>query len=44
MRVIAFRIQTEQKPQDRSVRRAEERRRRARILRVRSPIRPFPGV
>jgi len=44
MRVTAIQTQTERKPQDRSVRHAEERRRRARMLRVRSLIRPTSGV
>ena len=40
----AIRIQTERKPQDRSVCRAENRRYRARKMQVRRPIRPAPGV
>lgn len=39
-----LRTQTERKPQDRSVRRAEERRRRSGMLRALGPIRLNPGV
>ena len=44
MRVTAIQAQTERKQQDRSIRHAEKRRRRARMMRVRGPIRPVPGV
>jgi hypothetical protein len=44
MRVNRIRIQTERKPQDRSVRCAEKRRHQARRRRVRGPIRRAPGV
>ena len=44
MRVTAIQTQTERKPQDRSVRRVEKRSRQARMMRVRGPIRPAPGV
>ena len=44
MRMNGIRIQTERKPQDRSVRRAEKRRHKARRRRVRGRIRPPPGV
>ena len=44
MRMTAIHAQTERKRQDRSVRRAEKRRRRARMLRVRGLIRPTSGV
>ena len=44
MRMNGIRIQTERKPQDRSVRRDEKRRHLARKRRVRGPIRPAPGV
>lgn len=44
MRLTVVRIQTERKPQDGSVRRAKKWRRRARMTRVRGPIRPVPGV
>ncbi len=44
MRVTAIQAQTERKRQDRSVRRAEERRRQARTLRLRGPIHPVPAV
>jgi adenine-specific DNA-methyltransferase len=44
MRMTAIRTQTERKRQDRSVHRAEKRRRRAGMLRVYGPIRPTAGV
>jgi hypothetical protein len=44
MRMTAIQTQTEQKWQDRSAHRAEERYRRARKLRLRRPIPPFPAV
>jgi len=44
MRVTASPIETARKPQDRSVRRAEKRRSRAKMMPVRGPIRPAPGV
>ena len=44
MRVTAIQAPTEQKPQDRSVRRAEKRHHQARTRRARGPIRPAPGV
>ena len=44
MRVTAIQAQTERKRQDRSVRRAEKRGRRARKMRVRGPIRPITAV
>jgi hypothetical protein len=44
MRMTAIQAQTERKQQDRSVRRAEERLGRARILRVHGPKRPTSGV
>ncbi len=44
MRVTAIPTQTERKPQDRSVRRAEKRRRQARMLRVCGLIRPAASV
>jgi hypothetical protein len=44
MRMNGIRIQTERKQQDRSVRPAEKRRRRARMMQVRGPIRPVPGA
>jgi hypothetical protein len=44
MRVTAIRTQTERKPQHRSARRAGERCRQARMLRVHGPIRRAPGV
>jgi hypothetical protein len=42
MRMTAIRIQNQRKPQDRSARRAEKRAHRARMMRVRGPIRPTP--
>ena len=39
-----IRIQTERKQQDRSVRPAEKRRRRATMMQVLGPIRPVPGA
>ncbi len=44
MRVTAIQTKTERKRQDKSVRRAEKRRRRAGMLRVYGPIRPTSGV
>lgn len=43
MRVAVIQTQTERKPQDRSVRRAETRSRQARMHRVHGPIRPTSG-
>ena len=44
MRMTAIRTQTERKRQDRSVRRAEKNRRRARTRRLRGLIRPVPAA
>jgi hypothetical protein len=44
MHMTAIRTQTERKRQDRSVHRAEKRRRRAGMPRAPGPIRPTPGV
>ena len=44
MRMNGIRIQTERKQQDRSVRPAEKRRRRATMMQVLGPIRPVPGA
>jgi hypothetical protein len=43
MRMTAIHAQTERKPQDRSVRRAEKRRCRARMLRVHRMIHQAPS-